>query len=74
MDSPGAIEALGNGHDFRFTAPLGLVTANGAAVRISFLDHVMRNDEVVTATRFAVDFTIAVTDYSAPDNHILHSV
>jgi hypothetical protein len=34
----------------------------------------MRNDEVVTATRFAVDLGTALTDYSAPNNHILHTV
>jgi len=63
-----------NGTSWRFTAPLGLVIAFGVAVRVALLDQVMRNDEVVTATRFAVDIGTAVTNYSAPNNHILHSI
>jgi hypothetical protein len=60
--------------DWRFTASLGLVVFVGAVVRISLLDHVLRNDEVVTATRHGVDLITAITDYSAPNNHILHTV
>ena len=64
----------GNGHRWRFTASLGVVVLIGAAVRVPLLGQVMRNDEVVTATRFGVDLGIAFTDYSAPNNHILHTV
>jgi len=68
------IGGQGNGRRWRFTAPLGLVVLIGAAVRVPLLGQVMRNDEVVTATRFAVDLSNAVTNYSAPNNHILHTV
>ena len=74
MGSPRRIDGQGNGRGWRFTTPLGLVTAIGAVVRMALLDQVMRNDEVVTATRFAVDLGTAVTNYSAPNNHILHSI
>jgi len=74
MKSPTGIAGPGNDRRWRFTAPLGLVVVIGAAVRIALLDQVMRNDEVVTATRFAVDLGTALTDYSAPNNHILHTV
>ncbi|HUG08776.1 MAG TPA: hypothetical protein VMP13_07780 [Acidimicrobiia bacterium] len=73
MDSPSRIVGQGNGHGWRFTASLWLVVLIGAAVRVPLLGHVMRNDEVVTATRFAVDLGTAVTNYSAPNNHILHT-
>lgn len=34
----------------------------------------MRHDEAVTYGRFAKSVTAALTDYSAPNNHILHSI
>jgi hypothetical protein len=74
MDSPRRIDGQGYGGGWRFTASLGLVTMAGAAARVALLDQVMRNDEVVTASRFAVDLGTAVTNYSAPNNHILHSI
>jgi hypothetical protein len=74
MDSVQRTGGQGNGRGWRFTASLGLVVLVGAGVRMALLDQVMRNDEVVTATRFAVDLGTAVTNYSAPNNHILHSV
>lgn len=74
MGSPRGIDGQGNGRGWRFTASLGLVTAIGAVMRMVLLDQVMRNDEVVTASRFAVDLGTAVTNYSAPNNHILHSI
>lgn len=74
MESAERISGLDKGRPWRFTAALGVVVAIGAAVRVALLGQVMRNDEVVTATRFAVDLATAITDYSAPNNHILHSV
>lgn len=59
---------------WRFTLPLGVVLAIGTTIRLALIDQVMRNDEVVTATRFAVDLGTAISDYSAPNNHILHSI
>jgi hypothetical protein len=74
MESPATIGRQDNGFRWRFTASLGLVVGVGAAVRIALLDQAMRNDEAVTAARFAVDLGTALTDYSAPNNHILHSI
>lgn len=74
MDSPGGTFGQRNSRGWRFTASLGLVVTIGTVVRLSLLDHVLRNDEVVTATRHAVDLVTAITDYSAPNNHILHTV
>jgi hypothetical protein len=74
MESSVTPGAQRNGTRWRLTASLGLVVALGIAVRVALLDQVMRNDEVVTATRFAVDIGTAVTNYSAPNNHILHSI
>lgn len=34
----------------------------------------MRHDEAVTYGRFAKSLAVALTDYSAPNNHILHTV
>ena len=49
------------------------VVAIGALTRAVLLDQVMRQDEAVTLARFARSFTSAFTDYSAPNNHMLHS-
>lgn len=54
--------------------PLGVVTAIGAAVRVQLMDQVMRHDEVLTLTVFATDLRTALTDYSYPNNHILHTI
>lgn len=51
-----------------------LITAIAAAGRIALLDQAMRADEAMTFTRFARSLPAALTDYSAPNNHILHSV
>ncbi|HEU4895022.1 MAG TPA: hypothetical protein VFT85_04215 [Acidimicrobiia bacterium] len=74
MEPSSGIVGQGNGRDWRFTASLGFVVLIGAAVRVPLLGQVMRNDEVLTATRFATDFGNAITNYSAPNNHILHTV
>lgn len=72
--SPLSFHDPSDGTRWRLTASLGLVVGVGTVVRLSLLDHVLRNDEVVTATRHGVDLVTALTDYSAPNNHILHTV
>lgn len=74
MGSLGGTDDRVNADVWRLTAPLVVVIAMGTAVRLVLLDIVMRNDEVVTATRYALDLGTALTDYSAPNNHILHSI
>jgi hypothetical protein len=74
METAVSTETVPEGTGWRFTATLGLVVVAGVAIRLSLLDHVLRNDEVVTATRHGVDLVTAITDYSAPNNHILHTV
>jgi hypothetical protein len=74
MDPALSTGTVPKGTNWRFTATLGLVVIVGAAVRLSLLNRVLRNDEVVTATRHGVDLVTAITDYSAPNNHILHTV
>lgn len=53
--------------------PLGVVTVIGLAVRAQLLDQVMRHDEVLTLSVFASDLGTALTDYTYPNNHILHT-
>jgi hypothetical protein len=74
MEPSSVIVGQGQGRRWRFTPSLGLVVLIGTAVRVPLLGQVLRNDEVVTATRFAVDLGTAITDYSAPNNHILHTI
>lgn len=54
--------------------PLGVVTAIGLVVRTQLMNQVMRHDEVLTLSVFATDLGSALTDYSYPNNHILHTV
>ncbi len=61
----------------RSTIPLlvvGSIVAVGALVRAQLLDQVIRRDEAQTYLQFAGSFTAALTDYSQPNNHILHSI
>lgn len=74
MESAYSTGTVLRGTPWRFNATLGLIVIVGGAVRLSLLNHVLRNDEVVTATRHGVDLLTAITDYSAPNNHILHTV
>lgn len=53
---------------------LVLVTLIGLGVRLALIDQVLRNDEVATLFQFATDFGTAVSDYSYPNNHILHTI
>lgn len=74
MKTLGGEDTSATATQWRFSLVLGLIVTIGAAVRISLLDQIMRHDEVLTLSRYAVDISSALTDYSAPNNHILHSV
>lgn len=58
------------GHALSLTA----IVALAAGARLWYLDQPLRLDEAVTVLRFADDLRSAITDYSAPNNHVLHSV
>jgi hypothetical protein len=77
-----ALSALGRGLASALTgewwphlAALGLVTAIAVAVRLEFLFQPMRYDESVTYVHYASrPWYIALTTYTAPNNHVLHSL
>ena len=54
---------------------LGVLTATALAVRLSFLFQPMRYDESVTYVHYASrPWYIALTNYTAPNNHVFHSL
>lgn len=54
---------------------LGLVMLAGLVVRLEFLFQPMRYDEAGTAVHYVFQpWYIPVTTYTAPNNHVLHSV
>lgn len=56
-------------------ATLGLVTSAALVVRLEFLFQPMRYDESVTFVHFASrPWYIAMTNYTAPNNHVLNSI
>jgi hypothetical protein len=56
-------------------AALGAVTLVAAVVRLEFLFQPMRYDESVTYVHYASQpWYIALTTYTAPNNHVLHSL
>jgi hypothetical protein len=56
-------------------ATLGLVTVAGLLIRLDFLFQPMRYDESVTYVHFASrPWYIALTTYTAPNNHVFHSL
>jgi dolichyl-phosphate-mannose-protein mannosyltransferase len=56
-------------------ATLGLLTVAAVLVRLDFLFQPMRYDESVTYVHYASrPWYIALTTYTAPNNHVLHSL
>ena len=56
-------------------ATLGFVTLVALAVRLEFLFQPMRYDEAVTYVHYASEpWYVALTTYTAPNNHVLHSL
>jgi Dolichyl-phosphate-mannose-protein mannosyltransferase len=56
-------------------ATLAFVTIAGFLIRLDFLFQPMRYDESVTYVHFASrPWYIALTNYTAPNNHVLHSL
>ena len=56
-------------------AALGLVTLVALALRLEFLFQPMRYDEAVTYVHYASEpWYIALSTYTAPNNHVLHSL
>ena len=54
---------------------LAIVTLIATVLRISFLDVPLRYDEATTYVSYVVDpFYAALSDYSEPNNHLLHTL
>lgn len=53
---------------------LWVIVAVGSVTRVLLLAQRMRYDEIITLEEFAVDFPTAISDYTVPNNHILHTV
>jgi hypothetical protein len=59
---------------WRPSGTLAAIVLIALAGRAALLGQVMRHDEAVTYGRFAGTFATALTDYSAPNNHIVHTI
>lgn len=58
----------------RFTVALAGVTLWGAAMRLVYINGPVSHDEAYTATVFSPSYWYAITNYHAPNNHVLHTL
>jgi hypothetical protein len=58
----------------RFTATLAGITLWGAAMRLVHINGPVSHDEAYTATVFSPSLWYAITNYHAPNNHVLHTL
>lgn len=58
-----------------FLAALGVITITGLLIRLIQIDRTVDYDEAYTFIHFASrSFRYIITDYSAPNNHVFHSM
>ena len=57
-----------------FVIVLAVITLWGAAMRLVYLQVPMSHDESYTVTVFSPSLWYAITNYHAPNNHILHTI
>jgi hypothetical protein len=57
-----------------FTVALAGITLLGAAMRLVYINGPVSHDEAYTATVFSPSLWYAITNYHAPNNHVLHTL
>ena len=72
--SPALLRDWIRAEDRAHLAVLGLVLVAGVALRVSFLDVPMRYDEATTYDNYvSKPLYVGLANYSAPNNHLLHT-